>query len=97
MNFPLDAPVPALAMGAVTAIFPALSTNDIRNLSIFNISNSRFVTSNEMLTPEEMMRIHPVVYLHGTPSAIEPLKKDFPYGTRFTVVESTNGQAITEV
>jgi hypothetical protein len=50
-----------------------------------------------MLTPEEMMRIHPVVYLHGTPSAIEPLKKDFPYGTRFTVVESTNGQAITEV
>jgi hypothetical protein len=66
-------------------------------LVYFNIFNSRFYTSNEVLTPEEMMRIHPVVYLQGEPSAIDPLKKDFPDGTRFTVLERANGQAIIEV
>ena len=90
-------PLFQLCDGCCNGHFSSLIHKRYPKLVYFNISNSRFVTSNEMLTPEEMMRIHPVVYLHGTPSAIEPLKKDFPYGTRFTVVESTNGQAITEV
>ena len=84
-------------MDSVAGIFPALIHKRFPNLFYFNIFNSRFLTSNEMLTPEEMMRIHPVIYLHGSASAIDPLKKDFPDGTRFTVLESAHGQAIIEV
>jgi hypothetical protein len=77
--------------------FSSLIYKRFPKLFYFGIFDSRFVTSNQMLTPEEMMQIHPVVYLHGAAQYIDPLKKDFPDGTRFTVLESAHGQAIIEV
>ncbi len=67
------------------------------NRVYFNIFESCFVIGNQMFTPEEIMRSHPLVYLHGAPQQLDPLKKDFPGGTRFTVLEYANGQAIIEV
>jgi hypothetical protein len=77
--------------------FSSLIHKRFPELFYFHIFESRFYTSNEVLTPEEMMRIHPVVYLHGAAQYIDPLKKDFPDGTRFTVLECADGQAIIEV
>ena len=52
-------------MDIVAGIFPSLIHKRFPKLFYFEIFNSRFYTSNEVLTPEQMLRIHPVVYLHG--------------------------------
>jgi hypothetical protein len=67
------------------------------NIFYFSIFDSKFVTKDGGLTPEAMLRIHPVLYLYGAANKIDPRKGDFPEGTRFTILEKANGLALTEV
>jgi hypothetical protein len=67
------------------------------NIFYFSIFDSKFVTKDDRLTPEAMLRIHPVLYLYGAADKIDSRKGDFPEGTRFTVLEKVDGLTLTEV
>jgi hypothetical protein len=63
----------------------------------FSIFDSNFVTQDSRLTPEVVLRSHPVLYLYGVAEKIDPRKGDFPQGTRFTVLEKANELTLTAV